>query len=740
MIFWGFVLIAALFFAACQNPTEEEKEYTITVNSNITGGRIIPVPEKAKEGTKVTLVAAPAVYYTLREAPLVSANNNQVELSGDGQSEPYSFIMPAANVTVLPNFVFHSSHNTLPIYTGEDLALIGHDEDYPLNGIYLLQDDITLPDEWAPIGDGKRVFSGIFDGSGKTIAVNSFLYEDEGGPLEYTGVFGCVATATIKNLTLNLDQVEVRPQGGYFGFLVGYAMYSELQNITVTGDFEINLDNTIQYSAGTIAGVLDRSQLQHGSLNGNLTVSRGNMETDPESTFFNNIGGMAGLVTGSSIRDCAVIGNIDIASLFMRAGGIAGNVEESTMTGNSITGNLSVMSNNNFDAYFGPDSGIYIGGLAGSFSGYRGSLTDSAFDGNLFADLDSTTPIGYSGVSCVGGVIGQIMNASANSISVDGNIEFKIAGSYSRDCRIGGVAGTASSGAKIQNSCFNGDIKALDGSVAADNYQYIGAGGIIGHATGSTTNGCYASGIITATNEDPSSSTIGAITRTYAGGIAGSTGGANEIDSCHYTGNVTSVGVYSYAGGIVGYSSARAANENKVTNCYTLLENVTAKGSGTKPATNWESNANSALRIAAGGIMGRMIITFGTEPDHKSAVEYCAALFDSGHAGVIKAEGNEDIIFAGRIVGNRNIGVASGTTASPGGILTGNVSNIPDSAIAPYIEDISAEDPGARNGVYHAALTQESFFNSPENGGLGWNAGVWTWDSVKGLPKLAWQD
>jgi hypothetical protein len=740
MTFGGLVLTAALFFAACQNPTEEEKEYTVTVTGGATGGRVIPVPEKAKEGAKVILVAAPAVYYTLAEAPLVSANNNQLELSGDGQAEPYSFIMPAANVTVQPSFVINSSYNTLPIYISDDLALIGHDEDYPLNGVYQLQNDIALPDEWAPIGDGERVFSGIFDGNGKTITVNSYLHENEDGPLEYTGVFGYAVAATIKNLTLNLDQVEVRPQGAYFGFLVAYATFSELQDIAVTGgEFEINLDNIIQYSVGAIAGVLDRSQLRHGSLNGDLTVSRRNAETDPEASFFNNIGGMIGLATGSSISDCAVTGDVSIASLFMMAGGIAGNVEKSVMTGNSMVGNLSGISVNDF-AEYGTNSNIRIGGLAGSFA--NGGIADSVFEGNLLADLSGTATRNMNGYTEVGGAIGYIIEeASVDSLAVKGRIEFKIAGPMtSRYCLIGGIAGRSE--AQVQNSSFEGDINVVDNLTRAANAShYISAGGVIGlSSSGSAIKGCYASGVIAVTNKDDSGSSIGAITRTYTGGIAGNSA-STKINSCYYTGSITNDGVYSYAGGIVGYNTAGTAadTENKITQCYALLGDVLANGSGTKPAANPENATNAPLRIAAGGIVGRMYITSNLDQyNDRNVVEYSAALFASGHPGSIKAEGDEAAIFAGTIVGNRNT-ASSGSTIHPGGILTANISNIPTTAITPYVIDISVEDESAgKNGVY-ATMTQESFFGSRENGNLGWDAGVWTWDSGRELPKLLWQ-
>jgi hypothetical protein len=752
------ITAAALLFAACETPInnnnnnnedqeqeqeqEQEKaqqqEYTVTVNSNITGGRMIPAPEKAKEGDTVILVAAPAVYYTLAGAPVVSADNNQVELSGNGQSEPYSFIMPAANVTVLPSFAIHSSHNILPIYSGSDLALIGATEAYPLNGIYQLQNNITLPDDWAPIGDGTRVFSGIFDGTGKTITVNTFLYEDEDEPLAYTGIFGFTVAATIKNLTLNLNQAEAQPQGANFGFLVGYAAYSELQNISVSGDFEINLDNTIQYSAGTIAGVLDHSQLLHSNINGELTVSRRNVENTPGSTFYNNIGGLAGFVTNSSIRECGITGNVTITSLFMRAGGIAGNVEQSAMTANSMVGNFSGISVNNYNDATSGSSTVTIGGLAGYFA--NGSITNNSFDGDLLADLGGSATTGVMGNTQVGGVIGNItQQARADSLSFKGDIEFKIAGSMpSRSCLIGGIAGLSDGDVQIQNSSFGGEISVFNGLLSAPESDFtLSTGGIIGSARGATIKGSYASGVITATNEDTSGTPIGAIARTHTGGIAGYFNAyVNEIDSCYFTGSITSNGKYPNVGGILGLGYNGSSTENKITRSYAFLENVLAIGSEKRPSGN--SGTDGSLRITAGGIVGRCYTTNGTSYTHRNTVEYCAALYDNSNSSLIKAEGNtenQNTLYAGSIVGNRLT-----TTGVPGGTLTANITNFPatDPPITPYIAD-SDSSPG-NNGEYVADITQERFFGSTDDGGLGWDhPGVWTWDSVKGLPKLAWQ-
>jgi hypothetical protein len=174
----GLVLMAALAFAACQNPTEEEKEYTVTVSSSITGGRIIPVPAKASEGTEITLVLIPNVYYSLAVSPEVTlADGSVVDLTEKEETEPYTFAMPAANVTVSASFRVNDAHNDIPLSSAADLAKIGVDPAYPMNGVYKLEANFTV-DNWTPVGEfpGKP-FTGILHGNNHTVTINSFSAE-----------------------------------------------------------------------------------------------------------------------------------------------------------------------------------------------------------------------------------------------------------------------------------------------------------------------------------------------------------------------------------------------------------------------------------------------------------------------------------------------------------------------------------------------------------------------------------
>ncbi len=85
---------------------------------------------------------------------------------------------------------------------------------------FQLVNSISLTDEWTPIGNIDTVFMGNLDGNGLTI---SNLKITAGGT--YTGLFGCAAQGTFRNL--NLTDVDITGTGLYCGSVVGYVPQSK---------------------------------------------------------------------------------------------------------------------------------------------------------------------------------------------------------------------------------------------------------------------------------------------------------------------------------------------------------------------------------------------------------------------------------------------------------------------------------------------------------------------------------
>ena len=97
----------------------------------------------------------------------------------------------------------------IQISSAQDLAKIGKDASFPMNGDYELTQDIDLSsiDNWVPIGgasgesyglvSGERVFSGTFDGKGHTIEGLTILYDGSKSG-EGTNVSGLFAMIMLK--------------------------------------------------------------------------------------------------------------------------------------------------------------------------------------------------------------------------------------------------------------------------------------------------------------------------------------------------------------------------------------------------------------------------------------------------------------------------------------------------------------------------------------------------------------
>ncbi len=106
----------------------------------------------------------------------------------------------------------------IEISSKEDLAKIGNDESYPLNGSYVLTADITLTGNWVSIGKPlsdsdedleDKSFTGTFDGGGHTIS-NLNITINEEKDVTYVGLFGRIGTdGIVKDLTIDGGTLKV---------------------------------------------------------------------------------------------------------------------------------------------------------------------------------------------------------------------------------------------------------------------------------------------------------------------------------------------------------------------------------------------------------------------------------------------------------------------------------------------------------------------------------------------------
>lgn len=243
----------------------------------------------------------------------------------------------------------------IPIYTAKELAKIGKDPKYPLNGKYILMADIdlsgySLGEGWVPIGSNTAPFTGQFDGNGfiiKNLMINR-------PNTNYQGLFGATgSTAELVNVTL--ENVNVTGSC-YTGSLVGWNYQGRITNSHSTGSVRGNYytgglvgENlygaiTSSYFTGSVTGVVHYT----GGLVGNNykgaimnSYSTGSVTGGRDET-----GGLVGLNGGGIISNCYSIASVTGKRYYTgglvgwNSGSIANSYSAGRVTGVRHTGGL----------------------------------------------------------------------------------------------------------------------------------------------------------------------------------------------------------------------------------------------------------------------------------------------------------------------------------------------------------------------------------------------------------------
>lgn len=159
---------------------------------------------------------------------------------------------------------------------------------------YKLVEDASDLFIFEPIGNSNdTVYSGFFDGNGKTIS-GLYVAENE----YYAGLFGRTKDSIIKNLTVRDAYITTINYGS--GGIVGYAYNSVIQNCTFEGFV------SAKKNVGGITGLL----------NSNSVISECQVFGvigDPKYTSVKTdyIGGVTGYLQGSNITNCLVVATLN---------------------------------------------------------------------------------------------------------------------------------------------------------------------------------------------------------------------------------------------------------------------------------------------------------------------------------------------------------------------------------------------------------------------------------------------
>ncbi|MDR1148955.1 MAG: hypothetical protein LBK66_10020 [Spirochaetaceae bacterium] len=150
--------------------------------------------------------------------------------------------------------------NAIPIASAEDLAKIGKDKDFPLNGAYKLEGDITTAG-WTPIG-GTLNFTGAFYGMNNKITITSGS----------GGIFASLRRATIYNLKVS---IKADADAGSIGGIANFAENSLIDGCEAA--VILNLAASIHNaSAGGIVGYMKNNVTVSGcTASGAITLTSG---------------------------------------------------------------------------------------------------------------------------------------------------------------------------------------------------------------------------------------------------------------------------------------------------------------------------------------------------------------------------------------------------------------------------------------------------------------------------------
>lgn len=222
---------------------------------------------------------------------------------------------------------------------------------------------------WLPIGDagddGGNRFHGHFDGDGYVIS-NLMMNRN----ISYTGLFGYISGATIKNLAL--EDVDFRGGGYRSGTVSGLAENSTIENTYVTGSVSVNGSQTAGFiGAAWACNITDSwADIEYTTANswdgifigtcyGNTTVRNcftlGSFTQTAESR--QNLGAFIGMLTSATVENSYSRATINVPAESNRVGSFIGRNLNGTITNCYATGRLTAGEGSNTGGLTGDNGG-----------------------------------------------------------------------------------------------------------------------------------------------------------------------------------------------------------------------------------------------------------------------------------------------------------------------------------------------------------------------------------------------
>ena len=430
------------------------EECNAQVQASIKGGSLILNTKNgedgAQSGTEITAVEGDVVTVTVTPDEGRQLSSGSLKYSADdGGSYTeiaendgiYSFVMPAANVTVTADFEPLSVDGVYQLAAADDLLWFAdYIKTHPdINAMLMADIDMSSYTWTAMSADYANAYSGIFDGNDKTVTIN--YTEASSTAHQGFGFFAVISGGTVKNLTVagtitvTGNSMLRRSVGGIVGTLSG----GTLENVTnravisdsggTTGGVAgavyaydtlaiiANAKNFGSVSTSTTSSVPGLGGIVGDAGSENITIigaeNYGSVSAVYTTTSAVYVGGIIGN-SRADISDCVNYGNVTVSGRF--SGGIAGRAQMGSLTDNT---NIGIITNTNATPYIG-------GVAANSMSGV------TAFTGNKNQGVIST-PAATNGMY-IGAVIGnnqtEVTNLSGNAY-VPGTADKGVGGSAS---------------------------------------------------------------------------------------------------------------------------------------------------------------------------------------------------------------------------------------------------------------------------------------------------------------------
>lgn len=317
-----------------------------------------------------------------------------------------SFTLATILIFGICTIAFAKNQTSVPegyigIYTAEDLNNIRNS----LSGKYILMNDIDLSvyENWVPIGTSETPFNGILDGNSFTVKNISISKIEGENPS--VGLFGTVANSQIKDTTV-IGQINVDNDNGIrAGLICGEAYNSVITNCKAYGKVEVTTKAGVW--VGGITGYLSTysntdevkgCKIEFCQNNASVTVN-GVCSYDTNGiNYF--VGGIAGLSEGtitksSNHADVTSIGcNGGYDYFYTLAGGICGN------SSGDINNCYNIGSISSVGTKY-----VFAGGITGCWFQFE-EIVNCYNIGQINAEIKSATA--NYGFSAAGGIVGSV--------------------------------------------------------------------------------------------------------------------------------------------------------------------------------------------------------------------------------------------------------------------------------------------------------------------------------------------